>query len=483
MFDANVLVWITGELALLLLVICVFLLLHIGNLRKLIRKLEEKILSLRDTVGKSRKEAKKALKKLAEKDKIKPRDFLVYLDEEIESTKAFHASLNPDRDIVLDITPDAPLDRQASALRHAFLIAEKEARYAGEGESSSWDVLQGKFQQIIQFYESLAPAAKPEQPAEPEDVEEEEAADELDAEPVDIEDEGDAHAEEIATYKKRIENLERFKKLFFDMEKQWEQAKAQADEYHQQLLAMGKDLGAGEDFEEVLDKYSKSFDEIEEMINQGTDSKEPAKPQGDSGEKDSTPKSVGQVVIANQEEIQRLRNMAVDQHKVINELKRKLYEAKSAEDKERIIDDLTTQLEKQERFMKEAETCTKLIEDELSRVIKENVELQSQLKETKGELANQTSQEEIEKMEEVIKNFTAESKEMLGTIASLEKENQSLLDQLAAGTGGGESSGDGANDEMVANLQEKLTDLQQELLNLQTQHIELEERYLELKMK
>lgn len=476
MIEAKVLAWIFGELALLLLVICIFLFLHFAKLRKLIRQLEEKILSLRDTVGKSRKEAKSALKKLAEKAKIKPKDFLFYLDEEIESTKSFHQSLNPDRDIVLDITPDAPLERQASSLRHAFLIAEKEARYAGDGETSDWGVLQGKFQQIIQFYESLAPAQPPVE-AKPEDD------DELDAEPVDIEEAGDDHSEEIATYKKRIENLERFKKLFFEMEKQWEEAKSQADEYYQQLLAMGRDLGAGEDFEQVLDQYSKSFSEIEDMINQGTGKSEKAEAEDTKSSAEAPQASVGKVIIANQEEIQRLRNMAVDQHKVINELKRKLYEAKSVEDKQLIIDQLTDQLEKQERFLKEAETCTKLIEDELSRAIVENEQLRKQMKEAETQAQSQVSDEELEKMEEVINNFTHESKEMLGTIASLEKENQSLLDQLASAGAEGASGGSGDDGEQVAALQEKLTELQQELLNLQTQHIELEERYLELKMK
>lgn len=474
MIDAKVLVWITGELALLLLVICALLFVHIARLRKLIAKLEEKILALRDTVGNTRKQAKAALKKLAEKEKVKPRDFLHYLDEEIDATKAFHQSLNPDRDIVLDITPDAPIERQASSLRHAFLIAEKEARYAGDGETSDWGVLQGKFQQIIQFYESLAPPAAPVEEAE-------EVDDELDAEPVDIEEEGDDRSEEIATYKKRIENLERFKKLFFDMESQWQDAKAQADDYYQQLLAMGKDLGAGDDFDKVLEQYSRSFDEVESMIMKaaGKDSEVGG---GDASDKqESGQPSVGKVIIANQEEIQRLRNMAVDQHKVINELKRKLYEAKSAEDKQLVIDQLSGQLEKQERFLKEAETCTKLIEDELSRAIRENEDLRKQLKQAENAAQDQVSDEEYEKMEEVINNFTQESKEMLGTIASLEKENQSLLDQLAAS--GSSATATGGESEQVAELQQKLTELQQELLNLQTQHIELEERYLELKMK
>lgn len=453
--ESNMLIYVIGELAIVLLVICGFLIFHAANLKKLIRMLEEKILALRKSVSSARKETKRALKRLAEKEKIKPKKFLDYLDEEIHQTREHHQSLNPDRDIVLDISSDAPLDRQAASLRHAFLIAEKEARYAGGEDDSSWDVLQAKLQQIIEFYESAAPEAEPE--PEPE-----------------LETPGDSvQAEEIASYKKRIENLERFKKLFFDMESKWESSKNQADEYHQQLLTMGKDLGAGEDFDEVLARYSKAFDEVGELIADGE--------AGDVGrgsapeqtvEVEGRKEGASKMVFANQEEMARLRNMAVDQHKVINELKKKLFAAASPEEQQEVVDELSNQLEQQQRFLKEAETCTQLIEDELSRSMQENESLRSQLEGG----AEGVDEAEIEQLETLIGDLTSESKEMLSTIATLEGENVSLKQKI-------DSSSSSASQENVDLLKEKLGEMQQELLNLQTQHIELEERYLELKMK
>ncbi len=455
MADSGIFLYIIAEVAVLLVVICVFLLVHIGKLKKLVTKLEEKVVALRDAVSKSRRETRDALKRLADQKKIKPKTYLYFLDEEIEGTREHHQSLNPDRDIVLDITPDTPMERQVPSLRHAFLIAEKEARYAGDEQHSSWDVLQSKLQQIIEFYTSLAPeeasdttAADSESPKQ--------AAD-------------DGRDEEIANYQKRIENLERFKKLFFDMESQWEEAKDQAEDYHRQLMALGKDLGAGEDFEALMDKYAHSFDAIEAMVQEGA---------GEGGSEQKAPvveidareESVGQRVIANQEEMQRLRNMAVDQHKLITELKKKLVGAKSAEDQQQVIEELSEQLEKQQRFLQEAETCTELIESELSRARQENESLRQQLEEGGSE---QDNSEEIQRLEGVIGDLTAESKEMLGTIGALEQDNQRLKEQLAAA--GGDDS------EQVELLQGKLEEMQQELLNLQTQHIELEERYLELK--
>ncbi|MEE8057376.1 MAG: hypothetical protein V3T17_06015 [Pseudomonadales bacterium] len=455
--DSNIFLYITGELAVLLLVISIFLLFHINSLKKLIRKLEEKILNLRQSIGKSRNETKNALKKLAAKQKIKLKKYLNYLDEEITQTRDHHQSLNPDRDIVLDINPDTPIERQVTSLRHAFLIAEKEARYAGGEDESSWDVLQSKLQQIIHFYES----------AEPTDIVEDEPEPDVDA---------SADNELIANYKKRIENLERFKKLFFDMEGKWEAAKQQADEYYAQLMTMGKDLGAGEDFDVVLERYSKAFDEVGGLLGEASE--------GEAGEGDAVKEIVrvveingrkensGKIVVANQEEMHRLRDMAVDQHKVITELKKKLYAAASEKEQQEVVEELSTQLDKQQRYLKEAETCTRLIEDELSRSMQENEELRAKLKSEEGGLDTA----EVEKLENLVGDLTKESKAMLSTIASLEQDNQALKQQI-------ESSADNDSQEKVNRLTKSLNDMQQELLNLQTQHIELEERYLELKMK
>ncbi|MBN4055629.1 hypothetical protein JYU12_02680 [bacterium AH-315-K03] len=456
--SSNLLIIVAGELVLVLLLVCLFLCFQISRLKKLIAKLEEKIRDLRKTVGVVRKDSKALLGKLTESNKVKPREFLEYLEEEIDHTLAYHKSLEPDRDIVLDIAPDAPLDRQASSLRHAFLIAEKEARFAGEDDQSSWDVLQAKFQQIIQFYVSAAPAQEPDEGTP-------------DAELVDEE-----RAQEIENYKKQIENLGRYKKLFFDVEDKWQTAKTQADEYYKQLMAKSKELSDDGEFEALLKNYSHAYDDIDGVILEATKNL-PDEQTQDDGQMGTKDVGVGKTVIANQDEINRLKNMAVDQHKVITELKRKLVDAKSPEQQKEAMDELAQQLDHQQRFLKEAETCTQLIENELSRAIEENEELRDQLSKAGGGEGEGegVDDEQVEKLESLVGDLTDESKEMLRTIAALEDENKSIKKQLESG-GGLQSS------EEAGQLKEKLSEVQQELLNMQTQHIELEERYLELKM-
>lgn len=90
-----------------------------------------------------------------------------HVEAQIAATRSQHFSLTPDRDIVLDIAPEAPLERQALALRHAFLIAEKEAVLAGADNDIAWDMLQAKLSQIIQYYgQGEHAAGLPAQPAE-----------------------------------------------------------------------------------------------------------------------------------------------------------------------------------------------------------------------------------------------------------------------------------------------------------------------------
>lgn len=444
MLNTELVVYIVAELALILLLVTLFLLLHVKKLKALIKKFESKIQDLRQSLGVAKKETRNALERLAEQEKIKPKLYIDYIDQQIESTRDHHQSLNPDRDIVLDITPDAPIARQAASLRHALLIAEKEADYAGEDGSPSWDVLQVKLQQVIEFYQ---------QASDQDVVSDEQPADD---------------PQEAEGLKKRIANLEGFKKLFFDMESKWGEAQKEAEEYHEQLMALGIQIGGGEQFQDLMGKYANAFNEVGELI---------AATAGDSEllhddpkavtDMDSSGNSVGKMVIANQEEMQRLRNMAVDQHKVISELKKQLVDSSSPEQQQEVLEQLTEQLERQQRFLKESETCSQLLEDELTRALDENQQLR--------EAADGTPPEALDKLQSLVSELTDQSREMLSTIAELEQENKELQVQL--------NSGEGSPGEASEEVLEKLGATQQELLNLQTQHIELEERYLELKMK
>jgi translation initiation factor 1 (eIF-1/SUI1) len=428
-----------AEMLAVVVIICFFLIFHVRGLRSLISALESKVTSLRLMIKNTRSEARQAVANLEKIRQQKPKGYLEFLDEQIERTRTHHEELNPDRDIVLDIDTESPIDRQVASLRHAFLIAEQESMYAGgDDHNVDWDVIESKLGQLIQFYKIN-----------------------IDIPVADTGPQNDYV--DIDKLHQRISHLEEFKKLYFDLQKKWDEITDGADDYHQRLLVMGKGMGADAGFEELLGDYAKHFNSF--SIKSGDDeiSNDYAKPQYGTVEMDPTKPTVGQLVIANQEEVQRLRNMAIDQHKLIQELKRKLAGANTVEQKDAIIEEMSHQMERQERFLRESETCSKLMEAEMGRLFEENQQLRNSLQDVGADT------EEIQRMEGIISDLTNASQDMLAAISSLEQENREIKSNAPVG------------DDPA--LKEKLASTQQKLLDLEAQHLELEERYLDLKRK
>lgn len=485
MLDNPLAVVIAVEIAVAMLFLIGSLLYFIRGQRRTLGAFEEKVLALRGALKSTRAEAKAARAEAAARSNAGGGDFGEMIEEQINITRNHHLSMQPDRDIVLDIGADTPLERRAVSLRHAFLIAEKEAWLAAEGKEIDWDVLSGKLAQIIEFYEqSAAPAVTVEAETGLTDAETDlfDALD-IDSEPVAPPLAADSEElvelrEALANQKRHIENLERFKKLFFATDEKWRVASAQAEQYHQLLMQKSQDVGLDADYQALLEKYGRVYDDVGSTLaaERGEEHRPAAAP---VIEVDADQPSVGRMVIANQEEIQRLRNMAVDQHKMILRLRDELNAAHSVEEKDRVIAELHKQLERHERFLKESDVCTKQLENELDRVLDENHALKIKLQDAKMQAPAATNADaNVEQMVKIIEDFTEQSSEMLNAIEVLENECRELQAKLAASGQIGQS--DGAE---LDTVRQELAVAKQELQALQAQHIDLEERYLDLKVK
>lgn len=438
------------EMAIVLLIASIIFLVHIFSLRRLIKALEEKVLAQRDSLRGARAD-RDTLRKELEGRPVGPESYADAVQEQLDATRNRHLSLNPDRDIVLDIAQDAPVERQALALRHAFLIAERESALAVDGDGIDWGILEAKLAQIIQFYQQP--------PAAPISMLDEF---EVDSGPSGLE-------EEVEQQKRHIANLEKFRHLYFDVERKWREARAEAQGYHQELLALGRSMGGSAEFDTLMQQYADVYGGLGELLEGGGSVDD-----GAGGER----VSVGKTVIANQEEVQRLRNMAVDQHKLILELKHKLSAADTLDQQENLIEEMQAQLDRNQRFLKESDACIQQLEAEISGLQTENSKLKSRAPSaSESTPVTKEMEEEMELLRSLVTSFTEQSRDMLGTIAVLEEDNRRLMTQ------GGSSSGDSSKDGEVKALTGKLAQAQQELLNLKTQHVELEERYLELKMQ
>lgn len=471
--DTSVLLMIGLEIAVALVFLMGLVLLRARNLSKTGSALENKVIELRQALKGVRGELK-AVRSAAEQPHPQA-DYGEIIEAQIGVTRNHHLALNPERDIVLDMALDAPAERRAVSLRHAFLIAEREAWLASDdGREVDWSVLEGKLGQIIQFYE---------QPAAPADTAIFAEADGLEALDLDgeISDaalqanlEMAALQEVVENQKRHIENLERFKKLFFDADDKWRKAGKQAEQYRQEILAQSRSLKAGDEFNALLENYNRVYVEFGSAL--AVDGERSSGAVGPTVEVGVDQPSVGRMVIANQEEMQRLRNMAVDQHKMILRLRQELEGAHTVEEKDHVIGELHKQLERHERFLKESDICTKQLENELERALEENHALKRKVLEVKQDSAPaEVPGADVEQMASIIEDFTKQSSEMLNALELLETECNGLRLQLKDAQA---VPGDPA---AVEGLQQQLAAAQQELLNLQTQHIELEERYLELK--
>lgn len=426
---SNLVLFSTIEVFIVLLIACVALLIHARKLKGLLKNLQDKLTKLVQDL----KDSKAAYKDI--QAELNPSNaYEKQLNDQLLLTRQHHLTLGADQDIALDLNVDAPFDRQIAAFRHAILIAEKEALHASGDETPNWNILQSKLTQLIQFYQSSDSAS----------------------------DENDSNNEsleqlqtELDTSKKRIDSLEKFKKLFFDMESQWNDAKDKADDYYQQLSAMAGGVEDKEGFDNVLERYHQVYDQVSDTIhNANSDGKEKVR---------TNTIEVTKADPRSQDEIRKLRNVAADQHRIIAELEKKLQSASSSEEKEAVIKDLGEQLQRQTRFVQESETCIQLLEEELNSAL-------AQLSEMEKPAADPKTTEQNQKLKGMVQQFSVESKQMLQNISRLEQENEQLADQVSSSS---ENSGS----------DEQLQRAQQELLQLQVQYAELEEHYLELKMQ
>ncbi|HEY8941406.1 MAG TPA: hypothetical protein VIM59_14500 [Cellvibrio sp.] len=414
----NAIIAVAAEVCLALAVGTTLLFIHARKLKSLVRRQQEKLIELLQD--------SKPPVAAASQTQAPTQTYKNYLNAELDATARQFTSLSESGDITLEQSADSPQLLQILALRYAFLRAEELGTTEEIGTPEYWNI----------FEQTLSPLLKHGQSHG---------------------DDNPELAAELETARKRIENLEKFKRLFFDMEKQWNEAKIKANDYYMQLMALSDSLSLNEreNFTTVLESYNNVYDNINQQFIDL-----------------SQPQPGKTIHITRQDpraadEIIKLRNVAADQHRIINQLQRKLIEAKTAEDKELVIQELQQQLQRQTRFVQESETCVQLLEDELSKVHQELSNIEKELD------ASQNLSEENLRMRTTLQSFTLESKDLIQNIDSLEKENSKLKQH--------QEHAEPTQAQPTAGATE-LKKVQTEYLQLQQQYAELEEKYLELKL-
>ena len=417
----NAILVVAAEINIVLLVGAVIFFIHSRKLKSLVARQQEKLLELLQT--------KKNIPAGMSSAPNLPTDYKTYLNKELDATSERFSADSSGEDIALELPDRSPIFQRILALRYAFLRAEELGTTEKIGTPEYWSI----------FQQALSPLLSASQPGE----------------------ENFELAEELTTAKKRIENLEKFKRLFFDMEKQWNSAQANAQDYYSQLLELSEGVNDRAAFNNVLENYHGVYDSIHQNIAQAAQNQ-------DSFGNHKTINITRQDPRA-AEEIMKLRNVAADQHRIINNLQRKLIEATTAEEKETVIHELQQQLQRQVRFVQESETCIQLLEDELAKAHEEITIKDKTLDET-----NSLS-EENKQIKTTLHNFTLESKDLLNSINDLEDENDSLKQNINQTA---QISTHAASKETVSDVNKTHA----ELSDLKKQYAELEEKYLDLKL-
>lgn len=400
----------------LALLIATFALLYFSfKQKKLIKRQQSKLKELIDTV------------KNTQSPELPPaKTYKQFIYEQLDITQDRFSFLAPRSDIAGIQPADVPINQRIVALRYAFLRAEELGTTTVQGSEGYWDT----------FKQTLEPLLHS---------------------PLDIES-NDTNSDELETYKKRVENLEKFKKLFFDLEKRWNEAQANAQSYYNELYAMADGVEDRERYELLLGRYNDSYNDINQYMY------------ATSGAINGVPQENKTINIIRQdpraaEEIMKLRNVAADQYRVISNLQRKLEEAATTEEKDLVIKELEQQLQRQIRFVQESDTCVQLLEEELTKANEKIAEQEQQLD------SDHHLEEENQRIKQTLHDFTKESKDLLINIEELEKENDELKHNLDETPPSTETSGGNS------------VQLQAEFAELRKQYAELEEKYLELKFK
>lgn len=396
------------ELALLFVVTSIFLVFQNRSLKKLLGKLRSRMQVMVEQIrttnpsreGKNKTDA----------------SYQDFLNQQIKTTHARHLALNSDQDIALDIDPQVPLPRRVAALRFALLQAEREAT---RNNQPDWDAFQNRYEQIFSYFQDYSPSA-----------------------------EGGANAEEIdlltlelTNAKKRINNLEKFKALYFDLDERWQSSKDKAQKSYSELSQLAEQVDDSETYKQLLHEYHSAYNEFGEMFERGVESQETL---------EKLEEAHG--------EIRHLRAVAAEQHTIISDLQLRLETSTTDEEKAQIVGELQVELQTQIRYVQESETCIKLLEDELTNANKELEQLRTRVNLIPG------LKTELAELKDKNEEFDQQ-------VYSLKSDNRRLTRKL----------------EQIVKApppdSAELPKYKKALAELQAKYNELEEKYLDVKMQ
>jgi len=243
---------------------------------------------------------------------------------------------------------------------------------------------------------------------------------------------------------KRIENLEKFKQLFFDLQSKLSLSVTDIETLNQQILTLLDGSDHSEEIKQIIEKNKSHYLEMGQMI--GMDKEQ---------HHDSVANKMdysNALINERKDEIKRLKGQISQQFEDIWQLQGRLSDtdAKPPEAQE-----LSAGIEMISRNLKDAEMCIETMDMEIQTLTSEITTLRKQRKELDGggEAVSAEQTKQLEEKEIMITRFSQESKELMNCITGLEDDNQAQYSQ-------------------IKKLEEKNTQLQAEYSSMEAKYLE-----------
>ncbi len=252
---------------------------------------------------------------------------------------------------------------------------------------------------------------------------------------------------ELENANQRINNLETFKQLYFDLQSKMSDSVVAIESLNQQILESAEGSDNIEEIRQLIEENKTHYLEMGQMI--GMDKEQHHKSVADKMDYSDA------IINERKDEIKRLKHKISQQFEDIWKLKNNLTDS----DKNVKPEALSAGIETISRNLKDAEMCIETMDMEIQTLTSEITNLRNQLAEKGSEAVGASPEQEkvLQDKDVLIERFSNESKELMNCITGLED------DSLAQS--------------------KNFKELEEKYLKLETEYSSMESKYLEAMSK
>ena len=404
-----------AQVVLLFIGISVFLYLYNRRISKKNKVLKDKVLSANNLAKKHLALAKKA-KKAAKAAKLKKasappvNDFslIKYLNKTLEETRMRFDALSPDKDSDNDIgfnAADTP-EKKTAALRYQLLKAEKQIAEKDDPKTV-WNTVESSLKGFIQQIDSAQ--------GESEDSE-------------------DGLSELTTQIIKLRQDLESAGSAASQIREAWENIQSNASSTYSKLLKLIDENGDPIELRNLLDAYHNNLNEFTTLITGDSSDHVDSSLRMEQIEEDDQFEStlssdlffkeddipLSDIIDTNLPELEQLREINVQQSKLIQELKDALSILEASDDKEALLKEYVNKIKKLETLIEANANLSP--------------QLEAKLTSAESDTSEKSAIDAIDKkisfqIQTMVDQFSSESQDLISTIRSLEGD---LAKQRAA---------------------------------------------------